>query len=56
MAAAASETIALPVARRLAERKIEALQLQLETDCLRREYAQRLLQQLLPGFVAFEYR
>ena len=39
----------------VSERQIKALQLQIEADYLGREQPQRLLQQLPPGLVAFEY-
>ena len=35
------------------EREIEALQFELDPDYLGREHAQRLLEQFLPGLVAF---
>jgi len=40
----------------MAEGEVEVLELDLDPEHLRREHAQCLVQELLPGLVAFEHR
>ena len=54
IASAASDTQPFDVSRRLLERQVVALELQLEPDHVGVEHAERLLEQLLPGLVALE--
>ena len=55
IACAASWTTSLSVARRDCKREIETGELELEPGHLRREHAQRLLEQFLPGLVPFQH-
>ena len=52
MAAAASRTTSLAVARRLPERQVETHQLEFEPEDVGVEHPQGLIEQFLPGLVA----